>query len=86
MLSDAGIGTMELAKAAKFIAVGLCMSLGGIGSALGQGFIGAKACEAVGRKPESANALFRIMLPALVTVETTTIFCLIISILLLFSN
>lgn len=82
MLSESGVNSIEIAKAAKFIAMGLCMSLGGIGSALGQGIIGAKSCEAVGKKPECANALFKIMILALAMVETTTIFCLVICIMI----
>ncbi len=83
MLPESGVASLELAKAAKFIAIGLCMSIGGVGSALGQGFIGGKACEAVGKKPESVKSIFNVMGASLIAVESTTIFCFIVCLLLL---
>jgi len=47
----------ELVKAAAFIGAGLAMGLGAIGPGIGEGFVGGKACEAIGRKPEEAGPL-----------------------------
>jgi F-type H+-transporting ATPase subunit c len=73
----------ELAKVAAYIAAGACMGIGTIGPALGLGFIGGKACESIGKKPESAGAIFRNMMLALALVEATAIYALLISLLLL---
>jgi F-type H+-transporting ATPase subunit c len=74
---------VELAKVAAYIAAGACMGIGTIGPALGLGFIGGKACESIGKKPECAGAIFRTMMLALALVEATAIYALLISLLLL---
>ncbi len=84
MSIESGVGAGEIAKAAKFIAAGICMGIGGIGTALGQGFIGGKACEAIGRKPESVKSVFRTMSLAVVIAETSVIFAFVIALILLF--
>jgi len=45
----------DLIKAAAFIGAGLSMGLGAIGPGVGEGFVGGKACEAIGKKPEEAG-------------------------------
>lgn len=84
MLSESGVGPEELAKAAKFIAAGICMGIGGIGTALGQGFVGGKACEAIGRRPESVKSVFRTMSLAVVIAETSVIFAFVVALMLMF--
>jgi F-type H+-transporting ATPase subunit c len=76
---------MELAKVAANIAAGACMGIGTIGPALGLGFIGGKACESIAKKPESAGTITRTMFLALVLVESTAIYALLISLLLIFN-
>ena len=38
----------DLVKAAAFLGAGLAMGLGAIGPGVGEGFVGGKACEAIG--------------------------------------
>ena len=80
----APIDGVHFANAARYIAAGLCMGIGGIGTALGQGFIGGKACESIGNRPESAKAISASSFLALALVETSSLFALIISMILLF--
>lgn len=75
---------IELSKMAAYIAAGVCMGIGTLGPALGLGFIGGKACESIGKKPESAGMIMRTMMLALVFVESTAVYCLLISLVLLF--
>jgi F-type H+-transporting ATPase subunit c len=42
-------------QAAKLIAAGICMGLGAIGSAIGEGYIGGKAMEALSRNPKISD-------------------------------
>jgi F-type H+-transporting ATPase subunit c len=74
---------VEMAKVAAYIAAGACMGIGTIGPALGLGFIGGKACESIGKKPESAGMIMRTMVLALAFVESTAIYALLVSLLLL---
>ena len=66
------------------LAAGLCMGVGAIGPALGEGGAVAKACEAIGRQPESKGAVTSTMLMGCVIAETTGIYALVIAILLIF--
>ena len=75
---------IEFSKMAAYIAAGACMGIGTFGPALGLGFIGGKACESIGKKPESAGMIMRTMMLALVFVESTAVYCLLISLVLLF--
>ena len=65
-------------------AAGICMGVGSIGPALGEGGAVAKACEAIGRQPESKGAVTSTMIMGCAVAETTGIYALVISILLIF--
>lgn len=73
---------IEWVKVAAYFAAGLCMGIGTLGPSLGLGFIGGKACESLGKKPEAYDQIFRVMMMSSVFVESTAIYALLISILL----
>ena len=75
---------IDWVKVAAYAAAGLCMGIGTLGPALGLGFIGGKACESIGKNPESAGSIMRIMIIALGFVESTAIYALLVSLVLLF--
>lgn len=81
---EGGLEGAYIVSAAKFIAAGVCMGIGVIGPALGQGFIAGKACESIGHRPESAKAINASLFPSLVFVETSSLFAFVIAILLVF--
>jgi F-type H+-transporting ATPase subunit c len=72
------------AKAAAFIGAAITMGFGSLGPALGQGIIGMKACENIGKYPESAGQVRTTMLLAMMIVESSAVYCLIVSGCLLF--
>lgn len=74
----------ETAKVAAYVAAGFCMGIGSIGPALGQGFVGSKACESIGKQPECANLVTKTMVLALAFIESTSIYCLVIALMLIF--
>ncbi len=67
------------AKAAAFIGAAIAMGLGGMGPSIGQGLIGMKACENIGKYPESAKAVRAAMFLGMSMVETSAIYALLIS-------
>ena len=75
---------VDWVKVAAYIAAGICMGIGSVGPALGQGFIGGKACESMGKQPESAGLITRTMIVALAFVESAAIYALLIALILLF--
>lgn len=76
------------------IAVGIilgCCALGagvamiaGIGPGIGEGNAVAKACEAIGRQPESRGTVTSTMIMGCALAETTGLYALVIAILLIF--
>jgi len=68
-----------IAKAAACIGAAIAMGLGSIGPALGQGMIGMKACENIGKYPESAGQIRTAMILSMAIVESSAIYALMIS-------
>ena len=58
--------------------------IAGIGPGIGEGNAVAKACEAIGRQPECKGDVTSTMLMGCAIAETTGIYALVISILLIF--
>ena len=58
--------------------------IAGIGPGIGEGNAVAKACEAIGRQPESKGDVTTTMLMGCAIAETTGLYALVIAILLLF--
>ena len=65
-------------------AAGICMGIGAIGPGIGEGNAVSKACEAIGRQPESKGDVTSTMLFGCAIAETTGLYALVISILLIF--
>ena len=61
-----------------------CSLIAGIGPGIGEGNAVAKACEAIGRQPESKGAVTTTMLMGCAIAETTGLYALVIAILLIF--
>lgn len=63
---------------------GLTVAIGGLGPAIGIGFVGAKAMEAIGRNPEAAARIqtFAILMTAFI--EAIAIYSLVIALMLRF--
>ncbi|HIT33533.1 MAG TPA: ATP synthase F0 subunit C [Candidatus Faecousia intestinigallinarum] len=72
-------------KAACAIGAGLCMGIGAIGPAIGEGNAVGKALEGIARQPESAGSLRSTMIMGCAITETTGIYSLLISFLILFA-
>jgi len=72
------------AEAIKLLSAGICMGIGSIGPAIGEGMIASKTMEAIGRNPKVADKLFPNMLVAMAVTESTGIYSLVISLIILF--
>ena len=71
-------------KAACAIGAGLCMGIGAIGPAMGEGQAVGKALEGMARQPEAAGSLRTNMIMGCAITETTGIYSLVVAILILF--
>ena len=72
-------------KAMCALGAGLCMGIGAIGPALGEGNAVGKALEGMARQPEAAGNLRTNMILGCAITETTGIYSLVVSLLLLFA-
>ena len=72
-------------KACCAIGAGLCMGIGAIGPAIGEGNAVGKALEGMARQPEAAGNLRTNMILGCAITETTGIYSLLISFLILFT-
>ena len=78
---DLGQGIAILGKA---LGAGLCMGIGAIGPALGEGNSVSHALEGMARQPEAASNLRTNMIIGCAITETTGIYSMIIAFLILF--
>ena len=80
---------MDMASAivtlGKALGAGLCMGIGAIGPALGEGNAVSRALEGMARQPEAASNLRTNMILGCAITETTGIYSLLISFLILFA-
>ena len=76
--------TGPIVTAMKLLAAGLCMGLGAIGPAIGEGNAVGKALEAMARQPEMAGTLRTNMILGCAITETTGIYSLVVALLLMF--
>ena len=79
---------MDLANAiliaGKAIGAGICMGIGAIGPGVGEGNTVGKALEGMARQPETTSTLRSTMIMGCAIAETTGIYSLLISLLILF--
>ena len=67
-----------------FLSAGLCMGLGALGPGFGLGYAAGYACEAIARNPETSPVIIRTMLIGQAVTESTGIYSLVVSMLLIF--
>ena len=72
-------------KAMCAIGAGLCMGIGAIGPAIGEGNAVGKALEGMARQPETSGTLRTNMILGCAITETTGIYSLLIAFLILFT-
>ena len=72
-------------KAMCALGAGLCMGIGAIGPALGEGNAVSHALDGMARQPEAASDLRTNMILGCAVTETTGIYSLVVALLLLFA-
>ncbi|MBK8263234.1 MAG: F0F1 ATP synthase subunit C [Nannocystis sp.] len=75
-----------LLSAISLLVAGLTISVGTIGPALGEGRAVAAALDAIARQPEAASTISRTLFVGIAMVESTAIYCLVITLIVLFAN
>ena len=73
-----------IVEGAKALGAGLCMGLGAIGPAIGEGTAVGKALEGMARNPETSGNLRTNMILGCAITETTGIYSLVVALLIMF--
>ena len=76
--------TAAVIALAKALGAGLCMGIGAIGPGVGEGNAVGKALEAMARQPQLTGTLRTNMILGCAITETTGIYSLVISLLIMF--
>jgi len=65
---------------------GLTIGIGAIGPALGEGRALAEALRSIAQQPDESGTIIRTLFVGLAMVESTAIYCFVVSMILLFAN
>ncbi len=68
------------------LAAGVSIGLGALGVGLGIGITASKAMEGIARQPDAEPKIAKNLLISIVFMEAVAIYCLVISLILLFAN
>ena len=71
---------------ASIVAAGLTIAVGSIGPALGEGRAVSQALSSIAQQPDEANTITRTLFVGLAMVESTAIYCFVVSMILIFGN
>ncbi len=71
---------------ASILSAGLTIAIGSIGPAIGEGRALAQALSAIAQQPDESNTITRTLFVGLAMVESTAIYCFVVSMILIFAN
>ena len=71
---------------ASILTAGCAIAIGTIAPAIAEGNALAKALEAIAEQPDSSNVISRNLFVGLAMIESLAIYCLVIAIILIFTN
>lgn len=74
------VGIISIATA------GLTIAFGSLGPALGQGRAVAQALSSIAQQPDEANTITRTLFVGLAMIESTAIYCFVVTMILIFAN
>ena len=71
---------------ASIVTAGFTICLGVIGTALGEGYAVSTALSSLAQQPDAASTITRTLFVGLAMIESTAIYCFVVSMILLFAN
>ena len=75
-----------LIAAVSILTAGLTIAIGSIGPALAEGRAASQALQALAQQPDAANTITRTLFVSLAMIESTAIYCFVVSMILIFAN
>lgn len=77
---------MTLIAIASIVTAGLTTGLGVLGPALGEGRAVSTALSSLAQQPDAAATITRTLFVGLAMIESTAIYCFVVSMILIFAN
>lgn len=81
-----GIDNLGLVAIVSIVVAGLTIAVGSIAPAIGEGRAVAQALSSIAQQPDSANTITRTLFVGLAMIESTAIYCFVVSMIMLFAN
>jgi len=78
--------SISLIGMASIITAGLTIAIGAIGPALAEGRAVVQALSSIAQQPDETNTITRTLFVGLAMIESTAIYCFVVSMILLFAN
>lgn len=75
-----------LIAVASIVTAGLTTAVGTIGPALGEGRAVSTALTSLAQQPDAANTITRTLFVGLAMIESTAIYCFVVTMILIFAN
>jgi F-type H+-transporting ATPase subunit c len=70
----------------SIVTAGLTIAIGSIGPALGEARAAAEALRSIAQQPDETNTITRTLFVAMALIESTAIYALVVSLILIFAN
>ena len=77
---------IELIGMASVLGAALCIGIGAIGSAIGEGMAAAAALRSIAQQPDHTATITRTLFVSMAMIESTAIYAFVISMILIFAN
>ena len=77
---------LGIVAAVSIFTAGLCIGLGAIGPALGEGRAVSQALSSIAQQPDETSTLTRTLFVGLAMIESTAIYCFVVTMIILFAN
>ena len=80
------MGSLEIVALASIVSAAICIAIGSVGPALGEGRALSQALGSIAQQPDEAGTITRTLFVGLAMVESTAIYCFVVSMILIFAN
>jgi F-type H+-transporting ATPase subunit c len=77
---------LTIVALASIVTAGLTIAVGVIGTALGEGRAVSTAMSSLAQQPDAASTITRTLFVGLAMIESTAIYCFVVSMILIFAN
>ena len=78
--------SLTIVAAASIASAAICIAIGSVGPALGEGRALSQALSSIAQQPDEAGTITRTLFVGLAMVESTAIYCFVVAMILIFAN